>query len=137
MPLFETVDDALAAVRQDLMQGFEGIFVPLDDPSEALSPVGVFADDTVGAEDVSVMAWEWRVVHAGPLQGTPATGIELTIRGMTAIDGRRGEPQFSRYIDWLGLYADLGAVTIARPPVEDRSDLPDKGHLPYPVDDAG
>jgi hypothetical protein len=56
---------------------------------------------------------------------------------MTAIDGRRGEPQYSRYIDWLGLYADLGAVTIARPPVEDRSDLPDKGHLPYPVDDPG
>jgi hypothetical protein len=134
MPLFETIEEALEAVRDDLGEGFRGIFVPVDDETEALTAVGVFADEPVGADLVSVIAWEWRVSHDGRLQGTPATGAKVTMRGLTVIDGREGEQQFSRYIDWLALYADLGAVTIARPPVDDRSELPAGDNFPHPVD---
>ena len=77
--------------------------------------------------------------HVGPLQGTPATGREVTMRGVTVIDGRGADPQFSRYIDWLALYAELGAVTIARPPVDDRESLPVEDNVPFPAEpnDAG
>jgi hypothetical protein len=130
-----TAEQALEEVGADLETGFEGIFAVNTEVDEPLSPVGVFARVPIGADDVAVMAWEWQVRHVGPLQGTPATGREVTMRGVTVIDLRDGDDhQYSRYIDWLALYADLGAVTIARPPVDDRSDLPDETNVPHPVD---
>src|SRR3954453_18038088 len=50
------------------------------------------------------------------------------------IDGRGADPHFSRYIDWLALYAELGAVTIARPPVDDRRSLPVEDNVPFPAE---
>jgi hypothetical protein len=129
MPLFD-METTQAIIMEDLEAGFRGIFDALDRPS----PVGVFAETEVGADDVSVLAWEWRVRHVGSLQGTPATGREVTVRGVTVIDGRGSDPQFSRYIDWLALYAELGAVTIARPPVDDRSRLPAEDNVPFPAE---
>lgn len=126
MPLFDVVE-TIQVVSRDLTGGFEGIFEGMDD----LHAVGVFADEEVGADGVSVLAWEWPVRHVGSLQGTPATGRELTLRGVTIVDGRGDEVLFSRYIDWLALYAELGAVTIARPAVDDRSEI--HGNVPHPV----
>jgi hypothetical protein len=128
VPLF-SVDEALDAVSNDLNEGFGGIFEGID----RVRAVGVFAEEAVGADRVSVLAWEWPVRHVGSLQGTPATGRELTLRGLTVIDARDGE-LFSRYIDWLALYAELGALTIVRPPVDDRSAIPD--NVPHPVPDS-
>jgi len=129
MPLFASVDDALTEVTQDLTTGFEGIF----DTVEDVRAVGVFMDEAVGTESdvASVLAWEWQVRHVGPLQGTPATLKDLTVRGMTVIDGSSGRLMFSRYIDWMGLYAQIGAVTIARPPVDDRHKI--EGNVPHDV----
>lgn len=130
MPLFD-VNDAIGAVSRDLAEGFGGIFEATDD----VRAVDVFAEEAVGtmSDSVSVLAWEWPVRHVGSLQGTPATGRDLTVRGVTVIDGRGDELLFSRYIDWLALYAELGAVTIARPPVDDRNAIP--GNVPFPVPD--
>jgi hypothetical protein len=126
MPLFN-ISDAVQAVLQDLNVGFDGIFKGVEDPK----PAGVFADVEVGADGVSVLAWEWKVRHVGSLQGTPATGKTLTIRGTTVIDASDGgEPTFARYIDWLALYAQIGAVTIARPPVRSRARI--RGNVQFP-----
>jgi hypothetical protein len=146
MPMFDEVESAVAAVADDLAQGFGGIFEGRSD----LVPVGRFAEEVVGtiSETVSVVAWEWPVTHVGPIQGTPATGRELVMRGVTVIereetvvgrredvvDGGAGDLVFSRYIDWLALYAELGAVTISRPQVDDRSGLPE--NQPHPVPDG-
>jgi hypothetical protein len=131
MPLFDTVEEALQAVAEDLAEGFGGMFREV----EPVRPVGVFAEQAVGALPspdaderaalVSVLAWEWPVHHVGSIQGTPATLRDVTLRGMTVIDERSGERLFSRYIDWLGLYAELGALSIARPLVEDRKAIED------------
>jgi hypothetical protein len=129
MPLFETSDEALTEVIQDLTTGFEGVFETVED----VRAVGVFTDEAVGtvSEVASVLAWEWTVQHVGPLQGTPATLKELTVRGVTVIDGSGPRLTFSRYIDWMGLYAQIGAVTIARPPVDDRHKI--EGNVPHDV----
>ena len=129
MPLFATSDDALTEVIQDLTSGFEGVFQTVED----VHAVGVFTDEAVGtvSEVASVLAWEWQVLHVGPLQGTPATLKELTVRGVTVIDGSGPRLMFSRYIDWMGLYAQMGAVTIARPPVDDRHKI--EGNVPHDV----
>jgi len=148
MPLFEDVERALREVSQDLAHGFSGIF----DGPDGVLPVGRFAEEAVGtvSDTVSVVAWEWPVVHVGPIQGTPATNRELTLRGVTVIERRktvieRGDTEvegeetdgdgsdellFSRYIDWLALYAELGALSIARPQVDDRHAIPE--NVPFP-----
>jgi len=130
MPLFNE-SDALSQVTQDLNTGLGEIF----EGTDVVRAVDVFADEPVGtvSEAASVVAWEWPVVHVGHLQGTPPTGKAVTIRGITVIDGRSGELLFSRYIDWLGLYAQIGAVTTARPLVDDRRDIPE--NVPHPVPD--
>ena len=104
--------------------------------------MGVFAEQVIGALPspdpesreplVSVLAWEWGVRHVGSLQGTPATQRDVTLRGMTVVDDRSGERLLSRYIDWLGLYAELGALSIARPLVEDRKAIED--NVPHNVE---
>lgn len=149
MPLFEDVERALHAVSQDLADGFAGIF----DGQGGVLPVGRFAEEAVGtvSDTVSVLAWEWPVRHVGPLQGTPATHRELTLRGVTVIERRSsvidrgdtviereeteadGNLLFSRYIDWLALYAELGALSIARPQVDDRRSIPE--NVPFPEGD--
>jgi hypothetical protein len=129
MPLFD-LPETIRVVDEDVRAGFDGVFEAMDD----LRPVGPFVDAEIGADGVSVLAWEWSVRHVGSLQGTPATGRELTLRGVTIVDGRGSEVLFSRYIDWLALYAELGAVTIARPPVDDRSLI--HGNVPHPVPPA-
>jgi hypothetical protein len=143
MPLFEDVERALEAVSEDLAHGFSGIFEGSDD----LRPVGRFAEEAMGtvSDTASVLAWEWPVVHVGMIQGTAATNRELTLRGVTVIERRetvvsRGdkvidgdndsELLFSRYIDWLALYAELGALAIGRPQVDDRSSVPE--NVPFP-----
>ena len=134
MPLFE-VDQALEAVKEDLTVGFRDIFQSAGDGPTA---VGVFADRPIGTEPgtesdtVSVVAWEWDVIHAGSLQGTPRTARQLTMRGVTVIERAEEGLVYWRYIDWLALYAGLGAVTIARPVVDDREGL---ANVPFPIDD--
>jgi hypothetical protein len=124
--------EAHSAVLEDLKSGFERIFQEV----EPLRAVGLFADESVGADNFTVLAWEWPVQHIGHLQLTPATGKTLTIRGVTLIDDRGPERVFSRYIDWLALYAEIGAVTIARPPVDSREDLPEDDNVPFPEDNG-
>jgi len=154
MPMFEDPHDAVLAVSLDLTTGFAGTFAG----PEEVTPVGRFRDQAVGtlsdlpSDLLSVVAWEWPVEHVGPLQGISATHRNLTLRGVTVIErainvtGREetvltegeGEGEietelvFSRYIDWLALYAELGAITIARPQVDDRTNLPE--NVPHDVD---
>jgi hypothetical protein len=146
MPMFDDAFSAVQAVAQDLSKGFKDIFEEVTE----LTAVGLFAQEAVGtvSEALSVVAWEWPVVHVGSIQGISATGRSVTLRGVTVIelasavierereenfvDEGEGDLMFSRYIDWLGLYAELGAVTIARPQVDDRSNIPD--NVPHDVD---
>jgi hypothetical protein len=131
MPLFNDPNDAVDAVRRDLETGFSDIL----QPNGPLNPVGKFSDVAIGSgnDEISVLAWEQPVIHVGSLQGTPPTGKELILRGVTIIDGNGGDPLYSRYIDWLALYADIGAITIARPAVEDRFAI--AGQVDEPVED--
>jgi hypothetical protein len=138
MALFDSPDEALAEVSRDLENGFADVFLGVEDGAEGARAAGPFANTAIGADGISVVAWEWTVEQVGPLpgveplQGTPATHKVVTIRGVTIIDGRRPTPRYARYIDWLALYADLGAVTIARPAVDHRLDI--ERNVPHPVD---
>lgn len=131
----ERVTDLVEEVRADLTEGFVEIFEEVGGFS-VLSP---FEDVLVQSGAVSVLAWAWNVRHVGPIPRTlpdqppppediltvpvqfiPATERVLTINGVTVVDERSDSPTFHRFIDWFGLYGALGAITMARPPVDER-----------------
>src|SRR5262245_8511800 len=120
MPIFEGTGDAIGEINEDLKAGFGEVFETIEDARA----VGVFADRSIGdgadtGNQVSVVAWEWQVRHMGYLNYLAPTGKEVTMRGVTVVDESTGERLYSRYIDWLQLYAELGAVAMVRPPVDD------------------
>lgn len=135
MPI-EDVEALVDEVRSDLVGAFDGIFETEGRGFETLEP---FVERLVQGDGVSVLAWVWHVRHVGPIrravperppdppdmdtldvQFIPATERSATIHGVTVIDESGGEAIFTRFIDWLGLYAELGAVTMARPLVDER-----------------
>src|SRR5262245_45476551 len=102
--LFDAPDDAISAVSEDLAEGFKDIFVGIEEGAAGARAVGPFRNLPIGADSISVVAWEWKVQHIGSLpgpHGTPPTSLTVTMRGVTIIDGRRDTPRYVRYIDWL------------------------------------
>jgi hypothetical protein len=85
---------------------------------------GLLGNNAFGA------AWEYEGVHNLPFafNGTPATNRDVTVRGFTVIgppteaERRRFQTdpdraRFRRYVDWAGLYAQLGLTLNWRIPV--------------------
>jgi hypothetical protein len=90
--------DSLLVLRQWFSRG-EPEWV--DDPERS----GLLGDHSVGA------AWEFSGVHDRPevFNGLPASGRDVTVRGFTIIGPPdRDENCFRHYVDWAGLYAQLG-----------------------------
>ncbi len=85
-----------------------------------------------GTSSVGV-AWSYGGVHdvAEAFNGLPATGREVVVRGDTVMGMDRYDCRFRlwRYVDWAGLYAQLGLALNWRVPV---SNTPSP--LPRPPD---
>ena len=120
-------------VESDLVAAFDGVFATEERGFETLEP---FVERLVQSDGVSVLAWTWQVRHVGPVRQAvedprgsdtvealfiPTTNRSATIHGITVIDESSGEAIFTRFIDWFGLYAELGAVIMARPVVAERT----------------
>jgi hypothetical protein len=88
-------------------------------PSEAFSVSEAFGDDAdmIGNDQVAAVPWTYHCLHNGNFQELFPTGRELFIQGMTLVDSRRGDPQLHRYVDWAGVYVQLGLEVSSRIPV--------------------
>jgi hypothetical protein len=73
-------------------------------------------------ENAFGVAWEYRGVHDVPFafNGLPASGLEVTVRGFTVVGPPTDEARLHalrHYVDWAGLYAQLGLTLNWRLPV--------------------
>jgi hypothetical protein len=64
-------------------------------------------------------AWSYGGVHRrdGRFNGLTATGRSVVVRGYTVMGEERGSFGFARYIDWAGLYGQLGLTVNWRVPL--------------------
>ncbi len=90
------------------------------------APEGAWVEDTDRSgplgENAFGVAWEYRGVHDVPFafNGLPASGLEVTIRGFTVLGPPTDEDKLHslrHYVDWAGLYAQLGLTLNWRLPV--------------------
>ena len=66
--------------------------------------------------EVTFVPWQYGCEHVGDFHGLSASGREVLIVGVTAVEGAdSGSPMFSRFIDWANVLAQLGATMAARP----------------------
>lgn len=116
---------ARADARPHLVTWFSEATRPTDawrpDP-ERSGPIG---DHSVGTE------WCWTGMHddegcANTFQGIPGSGRGVTVRGFTLMGVEDGQFRVRRYVDWAGLFAQLGLTLNWQVPVpsEDRRSGP-------------
>lgn len=80
---------------------------------ERSGPIG---DHAVGIE------WSWTGVHddegcANAFQGIPGSGRAVTVRGFTLMGVEEGRFRVRRYVDWAGVFAQLGLTLNWQVPV--------------------
>ena len=81
-----------------------------------------FDRDTSGNVGSGAAGVEWvyqgRHDHAGTFNGLPATGRDVEAHGYTLFTAVSGTFEVRRYIDWAGLYAQLGLMVNWRVPMD-------------------
>ena len=111
----EGKDTPPALVERDVTEGLSELFAPREGfrVAERFAHVEPMSNGT----HTSVV-WEYSAVHTGDFQGIRPTGQEIVVSGVTIVDTSGGEPAFHRYIDWVGVLAQLGVSTTGRPALE-------------------
>lgn len=110
-------NDLTELVATDVRLGLGDAF---DLSTEGLQPLDSFAasDEPIASSAHDVLAWQWEGRHIGTLAGVPPTGRSVVVQGVTIVDHRGDEPWFHRFVDWLGVFDQLGAVLVTRPAVD-------------------
>jgi len=124
----ETFQQALALVQEDVVAGIGEIFEPRAEGGAAFAPGPPFDGDVeVQSDSVVAVPWKYECRHVGEVYddgdeherapnlfaGLFPTGKALTIHGVTFVDRSGTEPRFYRYVDWAGVYSQLG-LTVSR-----------------------
>lgn len=109
----QQIEVGMAIVRADAVPRFRTWFSETDEfltPAERSGPLG---PGSVAVE------WEFNGVHDkdGAFNGLAASGRPVTVRGFTILSADNGALQIRRYIDWVGLYAQLGLTLNWRIPL--------------------
>jgi hypothetical protein len=109
----QQIELGMAIVRADAVPRFRTWFSETGEfltPAERSGPLG---PGSVAVE------WEFNGVHDkdGAFNGLAASGRAVTARGFTILSADGGRLQVRRYIDWVGLYAQLGLTLNWRIPL--------------------
>ena len=104
-------------VAADVAAGVGAIFENVDGGLSALDTFGR-VDEPIASSTHDVLPWMWEGRHVAPLAGIPPTGTLVQVRGVTIVERGDEEPRFHRFVDWLGVFQQLGASLVTRPPVE-------------------
>jgi hypothetical protein len=105
-------DPSFDTVKKDVVAGFGPGFSPRqsdDDDDEPFRVNERFKGvATISNEQVVAVPWTYLAKHTGDFHCLFATGRDVQIEGMTLVDSREGSPVLHRYVDWMGLAAQLG-----------------------------
>jgi hypothetical protein len=101
-------------VRQDSEPPLTRWFEPTSGWENFAGSTGRFGEEALAVE------WVYLGVHTKDwvFNGIRATGNRVEVRGCTVVALERGEFRLRRYIDWAGLFAQLGLTMNWRLPVE-------------------
>lgn len=124
MAFFEADDEIVHLVADDVTAGLGGVFEPTE--GGGLMPLDSFGplDAPIASDTHAALPWQWQGAHVGEIAGIPATGTDVVLRGVTIIDRSGDDVLFHRFIDWLDVLQQLGAVLVGRPVVATTEGLP-------------
>ncbi len=101
------------AVRTDVVDGVSEWFRPAgDDPMRAWRyRTDLVEEGSLSNGRIDVLAWRYEAEPLPAVWGVAAERGTVLIDGVTFSDLRSGdEPRFSRYIDWHGVFMQLGVA---------------------------
>jgi len=105
----------LKIVEADSVAVLSQWFTATDGWREEEGRWGLLGDNAFG------VAWEYDGIHDVPFafNGLPASGRPVTVRGFTLLgpDPDSGRVQIRRYVDWAGVFGQLGLTLNWRIPV--------------------
>ena len=104
-----------AGVRDDIREGLDEWFEP--GPNGFLVRSDLHRNGLITNETVSAVVWRYEAVPRAEVWGVAARG-PIHVDGATFVDNRGSddpsEHQFSRYIDWHGVFTQLGVAAAGR-----------------------
>jgi len=112
------IDAAEELVRQDVEQGIGGWLNSAADVDLAgfrvLEP---FVGDPISNAETGTVAvpWAWVGRHEGEVMGYLPTGNVVEVRGISVVRDTDDGPAFSRFVDWVGVLAQIGVSFTTRP----------------------
>jgi steroid delta-isomerase-like uncharacterized protein len=113
----ERVDDLVALDFVELdplpgqQQGREGLKQVIAALRTAFPDIQWIIEEMVGEEDKVFSRFTWRGTHRGEFFGVPATGRQITVKGMVVDRVVSGKMVDSRILmDGLGMMTQLGAI---------------------------
>jgi hypothetical protein len=106
-------DESFSVVDDDITNGLGDIFEPIS--SRAVSVAQAFRDtETITNTEITAVPWTYQCRHVGDFNGIFPTGRNLEIQGVTFVDNRGGRTLLHRYVDWAGVFTQLGMAVSAR-----------------------
>jgi hypothetical protein len=106
-------------ITEDVQEGLKGMFS--FDTLHVMSP---FDEVPLTNGGYSAQPWAIDAVHDGDFAGIAPTGARVTIEGVTIVqhgaDDGSTDPLYLRYVDWAGVFAQLGVGTTGRPVIDPR-----------------
>ena len=92
-------------------QGREGLKEVIGMMRAAFPDIHWVSDETIAAGDKVVTRFTWTGTHRGPFLGIPATGRNVTVKGVVIDRLSQGKMADSRILmDTLGMMQQLGVV---------------------------
>ena len=113
-------DETVRLVMSDLQEALNAAFEPVRD-REPFGPAPGLPWQ-IGEEGTVAVAWEYRGLERFNPLARDWPRREVTVRGLTVVVRKGDEPLFHRYIDWAGVYDQLGMVP-GRPSIGDAETL--------------
>ena len=105
-------DPSFELVMQDVHAIFGAGFEPRNSDDDDLQPFRAnqrFRGAAVISNDAVVaVPWTYLCKHTGDFQGLFPTGRDIQIEGTTLVDSRESPTVLHRFVDWMGLAAQLG-----------------------------
>jgi hypothetical protein len=106
-------DESFSVVDDDITNGLGDIFEPIS--PRAVSVAQAFRDtETITNKEITAVPWTYQCRHVGDFNGVFPTGRNLEIQGVTFVDNRGGRTLLHRYVDWAGVFTQLGMAVSPR-----------------------
>jgi hypothetical protein len=104
-------------IAEDVQEGLKGMFSV--DKLQVMAP---FDESPLTNGGYSAQPWAIDAVHDGDFAGIAPTGAHVTIEGVTIVQHASGgsDPLYLRYVDWAGVFAQLGVAITGRPLIDAR-----------------